>query len=172
MLQAGPVRPPGAQEVPFQGGDFPTPSGRFRFTSVVPPNPAADPEGRFVLLSTHPETSIHAQILPEDQGDPMAVWMNPADAAALGLSEGQEVALSAGDGRVRARLGLEATLRPGVLHCYQGGWMKYGAGVNQVVPDILTHQGLCAGFYEAIVEVRPAFKEVGLPQSDLLEGGP
>ena len=57
---------------------------------------------------------------------------------------------------MRARLAIDESLRPGILHCYQGGWMKFGAGVNQVVPDILTLQGLCAGFYEAIVEVRAA----------------
>ena len=96
MLQAGPARPPHAPAVPFEGGAFPTPSGRFQFASELPPNPASGRGERFVLLSTHPETSIHAQILPEDQGELMAVRMNPADAGRLGLGEGEEVVLRAG----------------------------------------------------------------------------
>lgn len=156
MLKAGPVRHPRAPTVPFTDRRFPTPSGRFRFTSEVPPNPADERGRRFVLISSHPESSVHAQILPEDQGDPIEVRMNPADAGGLGVSEGDEILLRAGNGRLRARAVLDATLVRGVLHCYQGGWIKYGAGVNQVVPDILTRQGLCAGFYEALVEVTAA----------------
>jgi anaerobic selenocysteine-containing dehydrogenase len=153
QLQAGPVRPPVAREVAFADRQFPTDSRRFRFTNTIPENPATGGHGRFVLLSTHPDRSVHAQILPEDQGELLVVRMNPADAARLSLSKGEEVVLSAGEGRLKARLALDSTIAPGVLHCFQGGWIKFGAGVNQVVPDILTHHGLCAGFYEAIVDV-------------------
>ena len=156
MLKAGPVRHPTAPTVPFADRRFPTPSGRFRFTSEVPPNPADERGRRFVLISSHPESSVHAQILPEDQGDPIEVRMNPADAGELGVSEGDEIVLRGGNGRLMGRAVLDATLARGVLHCYQGGWIKYGAGVNQVVPDIITRQGLCAGFYEATVEVATA----------------
>lgn len=156
QLQAGPVRPPVAREVPFADRRFPTPSGRFRFTAEVPANPATAGQGQFVLLSTHPDRSVHAQILPEDQGELVKLRMNPADAAGLGLVEGDEVSLSAKEGRMHARLTLDDAVGPGVLHCFQGGWIKFGAGVNQVVPDILTRHGLCAGFHEAIVEVTRA----------------
>gem|GEM_PF-4915411 len=40
------------------------------------------------------------------------------------------------------------------MQCDTGGLgSKFGQGVNQVVPGILSCQGLCAGFYEAIVQV-------------------
>ena len=154
MLKEGPVRHPTAPRVPFADRVFPTPSGKFRFTSEVPENPAADRNGRFVLLSTHPDSSVHAQILPEDQGEPLEIRMNPADAQKLGLSKGAEIRLKAAVGEISGRVLLDETMGQGVLHCYQGGWIKFGVGVNQVVPGILTRQGLCAGFYEAVVEVK------------------
>jgi anaerobic selenocysteine-containing dehydrogenase len=156
MLKAGPVRHPTAPSVPFQSRVFPTPSGRFQFTSEVPPNPASSANGSFVLISSHPEGSIHSQILPEDQGKPLQVRMNPLDADKLGLLEGDGLALTAGDGRVEGRVVLDATLGRGVLQCDQGGWIKFGVGINRVVPAVLTHHGMCAGFYEAIVQVEKA----------------
>lgn len=155
-LKAGPVRHPTAPTVPFRDRVFPTPSGRFRFTSEVPPNPTMDRPGDFVLLSIHSDRAIHAQILPEDQGDLLQVRMNPMDAEGLGLSEGDEVAVKAGEGSIRAQVALDRSLGRGVLQCDQGGWIKFGQGVNQVIPGILTRQGLCAGFYEAVVQVERA----------------
>ncbi|MHB0868726.1 MAG: molybdopterin-containing oxidoreductase family protein [Chloroflexota bacterium] len=152
-LQQGPVRHPTQPTVPFESRVFPTPSGRFHFTSEVPPNPAANRNGSFVLISSHPETSVHSQILPEDQGKPLQLRMNPRDAERLGLAEGDPVAMKAMGGRVEGVLALEATLGQGVLHCDQGGWIKFGVGVNRVTPGVLSRQGLCAGFYEAIVDV-------------------
>jgi len=153
MLQRGPVRHPTAPTVPFQDRRFPTPSGRFCFTSDVPPNPVSSRDGRFVLISSHPETSVHSQILPEDQGKPLQVRVNPEDAAALGLRNGDPLVLSALDGRVEGLALLDATMRRGTLQCDQGGWLKFGVGVNRVVPGILSRHGLCAGFYEAMVRV-------------------
>jgi len=93
MLQAGPVRHPTQPSVPFHDRVFPTPSGRFRFTSEVPPNPAGERSDGYVLLSTHPDRAIHAQILPEDQGELLKVRVNPVDAESLGLSEGDALVL-------------------------------------------------------------------------------
>lgn len=152
-LKEGPLRHPKAPVVPFAGAVFPTPTGRFRFTSEVPPNPAADRNGSFVLISSHPDSSVHAQILPEDQDKPLQVRMNPLDAEARGLSAGDWIAMAAGEGRVEGVLALESSLDRGVLNCDQGGWIKFGVGVNRVVPGILTRHGLCAGFYEAVVDV-------------------
>lgn len=153
MLKEAPIRPSTAPAVAFADRVFPTPSGSFRFTSEVPPNPAADRSGGFVLLSTHPDNAVHSQILPEDQGELVRVWMSPADAEEQGLSEGDAVVLRADDGQMSGRIGLDETISRGVLHCHQGGWIKLDAGVNQVTRDIASRHGLCAGFYEAIVEV-------------------
>ncbi|MCL4371546.1 MAG: molybdopterin-dependent oxidoreductase [Chloroflexi bacterium] len=154
-LREGPLRHPTAPTVPFQSRVFPTPSGRFRFTSEVPPNPSSARDGSFVLISGHPEGSIHSQILPEDQGKTLPVRMNPLDAAGLGLVEGDGIAMAAGEGRVEGRVVLDATLGRGVLQCDQGGWLKFRVGINRVVPGVLSRHGLCAGFYEAIVTAEP-----------------
>ncbi|MGI5835892.1 MAG: molybdopterin-dependent oxidoreductase [Chloroflexota bacterium] len=153
MLKAGPLRHPTQPSVPFQDRTFPTPSGRFRFTADVPPNPVAEHPGDFVLLSVHSEKAIHAQLLPEDQGKPLEVRMSLTDADGLGLTEGDWLVLKAGEGRVEAQVALDRSLAKGVLCCDQGGWIKFSHGVNQVIPGILSNHGLCAGFYEAIVQV-------------------
>jgi molybdopterin-dependent oxidoreductase alpha subunit len=90
------------------GGHFPTPSGRGAFTALQPP--ATDvPEGRFVV-ATRRGKQFNSIVFKED--DPLtgagrdAVFIDEADASALGLEEGAGVRLTSSTGHYDGRLRL------------------------------------------------------------------
>jgi predicted molibdopterin-dependent oxidoreductase YjgC len=77
------------------GGEFPTPSGRARFTALHPPGSDL-PEGHFTV-ATRRGKQFNSMVFGET--DPLtgaardAVYVDEADASALGLAEGAEVVL-------------------------------------------------------------------------------
>jgi molybdopterin-dependent oxidoreductase alpha subunit len=90
------------------GGQFATPSGRGRFTPLT--SPATDvPEGRFVV-ATRRGKQFNSMVFKAD--DPLtgagrdAVFIDEADAAALGLGEGAAVRLHAETGSYDGHLRL------------------------------------------------------------------
>jgi predicted molibdopterin-dependent oxidoreductase YjgC len=77
------------------GGDFPTPSGRGRFSALVPP--ARDlPDGAFVVSTRRGKqfnSMVHAEVDPLTGAGRDAVLMDPDDAEALGVGAGDRVVL-------------------------------------------------------------------------------
>jgi molybdopterin-dependent oxidoreductase alpha subunit len=90
------------------GGEFPTPSGRARFTSLHPPGSDL-PEGHFTV-ATRRGKQFNSMVFGET--DPLtgaardAVYVDEADASALGLAEGAEVVLRSEVGEYRGRVKL------------------------------------------------------------------
>ena len=88
------------------GGRFETPSGRARFTALAPP-PTAVPDGHFVV-ATRRGKQFNSMVFKE--GDPLtgaardAVFIDEADARALGLDEGAPVRLRGEVGTYDGRL--------------------------------------------------------------------
>ena len=84
------------------GGEFPTPSGRGRFTPLTPPSHDL-PEGSFTV-ATRRGKQFNSMVFGER--DPLtgaardAVYIDAADAAVLGLVEGDRVTPALGDRRV------------------------------------------------------------------------
>jgi anaerobic selenocysteine-containing dehydrogenase len=102
-----------------EGGIFPTPDGRARFSVVRPPD-LDIPEGQF-LLSTRRGKQFNSMILEE--ADPLLgasrqdVLMSQADAAALAVQEGDEVAVSNDLGSYRGHVRF-APIRPRNVQIY------------------------------------------------------
>lgn len=133
-----------------EDGRFPTPTGRARFTPIVPPE-CSIPEGRFQLTTRRGkqfnsmvfgDRDVLADARRED------VILAPEDLARLGLHEGDPVLVRSetGEFRGRARSG---PLRPGVVMMY---WPE---------ANVLIRRGLCdpecgmPAFRSEIVEVLP-----------------
>ncbi|CAN5282515.1 FdhF/YdeP family oxidoreductase [soil metagenome] len=90
------------------GGRFPTPTGRGRFTALNPPEVAAPP-GRFTVTTRRGKqfnSMIQGDVDPLTGAGRDAVFIDVADAAALGLSEGAEVVLRSETGTFAGRLKL------------------------------------------------------------------
>jgi molybdopterin-dependent oxidoreductase alpha subunit len=101
------------------GWRFPTPDGRARFVPVTPQE-AALPPGRF-RLSTRRGKQFNSMVWRDV--DPItgagrdALFVSPADAARLGVAEGDAVVVRTEGGEVRARVKL-AALRDGNVQMF------------------------------------------------------
>ncbi|MAV46384.1 MAG: hypothetical protein CBC49_008520 [Alphaproteobacteria bacterium TMED89] len=123
---------------------LPTPSGRLELYSETiagfgladcpgqatwfPPRDDPAEHGPLFLLSGQPKTRLHSQL---DDGaysrsykvkDREPVLINPADAAARGIADGDVVELFNGRGRCLAGARISDDVRPGCLFLWTGAW--------------------------------------------------
>jgi molybdopterin-containing oxidoreductase family molybdopterin binding subunit len=150
--------------VPFFTKEFPTKSGKIEFyvEMLVPfdqavcdykepieasaSNPLAK-KYPLTFLSTHTKFRTHSQycdlpwineVTANGEG---FLEINPKDAKARGLAEGQVVRVFNDRGEMKVYAKLTESIKPGVVNCYQGGWDTLA--VKQYVeghPNNLTHQ--------------------------------
>jgi len=102
-----------------EGGDFPTPDGKAHF-GVVAPHDADVPDGWFVL-STRRGKQFNSMVW--EARDPLtgaprdALFVADADAATLGVGDGDAVLVRSAHGELRARVHL-APIRPGNVQAF------------------------------------------------------
>ncbi|MGE5109694.1 MAG: molybdopterin-containing oxidoreductase family protein, partial [Acidobacteriaceae bacterium] len=153
-----------APYVPFADKTFATKSGKIEFyvESLVPyqqetcdykePVEASPRNPLFkkyplVFLSTHTRFRTHSQYanLPwlkeiNNNGEGF-LEINPVDAAARGLGSGDIVRIYNDRGEMKVRARLTEGIKPGVVNCYQGGWVtKRVKHYIEGHPNNLTHQ--------------------------------
>jgi molybdopterin-containing oxidoreductase family molybdopterin binding subunit len=150
--------------VPFFNKEFPTKSGKIEFyvEMLVPygqevcdykepieasPNNVLAGKYPLTFLSTHTKFRTHSQycdlpwlneVTANGQG---FLEINPSDAQARGVAEGQVVRVFNDRGEMKVHAKLTEAIKPGVVNCYQGGWDSNA--VKQYVeghPNNLTHQ--------------------------------
>jgi len=119
------------------------------------PDPAT-PEYPLALVSPASERTISSTLseLPRPE---VRLLMHPDDAAARGLSDGDEVRIFNAQGEVRCGLQVGPWVRPGTVVLPKGLWRKHtanGCTANTLVPDSLTDLGGGACFNDARVDVR------------------
>ncbi|TLZ45107.1 MAG: hypothetical protein E6K19_02800 [Methanobacteriota archaeon] len=133
-----------------EGGRFPNPDGRARFTAVRPPSIDVPP-GWF-LLSTRRGKQFNSMV--QQDFDPLVgayrdhVLMSSADAAALGLREGDSVIVKNDTGTLAARCHI-AAMRPGNVELY---WPEG----NVLLPRGIIEPGSKIPDYNAMVQIVPA----------------
>jgi anaerobic dimethyl sulfoxide reductase subunit A len=150
--------------VPFFNKQFPTKSGKIEFyvemlvpyeqevcdykpqIEAAPGNPLTK-KYPLTFLSTHTKFRTHSQycdlawtneITANGEG---FLEINPNDAKARGISEGQVVRVFNDRGEMKVYAKLTESIKPGVVNCYQGGWDTLA--IKQYVeghPNNLTHQ--------------------------------
>lgn len=137
-----------------EGGVFPMPDGRARFTVLSPPDTDI-PEGRF-LLSTRRGKQFNSMI--QGNLDPLVgarrqdVLIAAEDAAALNVQEGDEVVVSNDLGSLRRRIRL-APIRPRNVQIY---WPEGNVLIRRGIVDPSCEMP----DYNALVRIEPA-REVG-----------
>ncbi|MGE5277428.1 MAG: molybdopterin-containing oxidoreductase family protein [Acidobacteriota bacterium] len=168
--------------LPYAQGKFPTPSGRCEFYNerlipegldplpgYVPPREKADARHPLMLLtskaSPHFLNSSHVGVKRSAQaeGEPR-LRMNPADAAARGIADGDMVRVfnDRGSMLVRVRLvdpSLVGSMRAGVVAMSHGWWasrMPGASSPNALTPDGLSDLGGGGDFHDARVQVARA----------------
>ena len=132
-----------------EGGVFPTPNGKAQFRAVAPH--AFDvPDGQFVL-STRRGKQFNSMVWAEK--DPLtgagrdALFVADADAAALGVTEGDPVLVRSAHGELRARVHL-AQIRPGNVQAFF-------PEANPLLSPTIREPESQVPDYNAVVEVVP-----------------
>ena len=172
-----------AQWAPFAEGNFPTPSGKCEFYSESEKAQGRDPLPQYVppregplsnpsLAKTYPlafisppahhflNSTFSAQpIFVRREGGEPALTINPEDAKARGILEGQMVRTFNARGEFLARAHVSDAARPGVVVGLSVWWAKLcpgGRNANAVTGQALTDLGAGATFYDVLVEVSRA----------------
>ncbi|MCS6816304.1 MAG: FdhF/YdeP family oxidoreductase [Blastocatellia bacterium] len=133
-----------------EGGQFPTPSGRARFTPLVPPEREV-PEGRFHLTTRRGKQFNSMVFHPRDvlaEAHREDVILAPEDMQRLGLRDGDPVLVRSEVGEFHGRA------RSGPI--YPGTAMMYWPEANVLIPRG-AHDPECGmpAFRSAIVEILP-----------------
>jgi anaerobic selenocysteine-containing dehydrogenase len=177
LREAGwaPLRLPDERHVPFAEGGFPTPSGRCEL--FADPEPRYEPppaSGEHPLVMVSAKTALHflnssyshlprhgrAERVPE-------VQMDPADAAARGIADGDRVRVHNEFGEVAITARVGDNVRPGVVAVAHGWWRSLAGGAaNDLTSDGLADRGGGGDFYGTRVQVSalaPAERGVEAP---------
>ncbi len=176
-LREGPVLAPGHQAVAFSDFVFPTPSGKIELSSheavarwdvsalphyTEPQESVKTTTGAYPLHFMTPNTKnrIHSQFnnlaMIRQVSQAPAVSINPADAVARGIRDGQVVEVFNDRGRVRLPAYLDRGIKPGCVSVTNGWWISEGGTVNFCSYGRETDMGHGAAFHDNLVEVRPA----------------
>jgi anaerobic selenocysteine-containing dehydrogenase len=163
--------------VPFADLRFPTPSGKVELfcaamtTHGLDPLPDYCPPEEFagrrpeqlVLVSgaAHHFVSSSLANVPKllaKEGHPL-VELHPADAAARGICDGDDVVIANARGEVTVRAVLTTDVQPGVAVAPKGNWARlspHGRNINWVTSDALADLAGQSTFHSNLVEIRKA----------------
>ncbi|GAB4217512.1 MAG: molybdopterin oxidoreductase family protein [Roseiflexaceae bacterium] len=163
-------------DVPFSNGHFPTPSGKVELFCAAMLNEGQDPlpdyrppqefaaaegTGKLTLISGASHHFVSSSFgnqpsLRQKEGEPF-VEINPTDAAARGITNGQPVVVENARGWCRLRAVITEDVPPGVLVAPKGHWARLspdGRNVNWTTPDALGDLAGQSTFHSNLVEVR------------------
>jgi anaerobic selenocysteine-containing dehydrogenase len=152
-LERESVRNPFAGDVLFEGGTFPTPSGKMRLLGAVPPPPEEEPGFPLWLFSNSTERAQSSQWAGSP---PTVVEATCHPDAAPGLEDGADVLVESALGSLRARLKLDPLQRRDVVIVPKGGHFDSGTCANALVKARLTDAGEGAAYLDCRVRIRPA----------------
>lgn len=177
QLRQGPLLPPGHQEVAFSDLTFPTPSGKIelfsteaedrwgvgRLPTYSEPLESAHVDcptaGKYGLNLITPNTKnrIHSQFnnlkMISRLGDTPLVTLNPDDAAARAIADGDMVRVFNDRGSFRLKARLDNGIKAGCVFVTNGWWIETGGSVNFCSLGRETDMGHGAAFHDVLVEV-------------------
>jgi len=169
----------------IENNPFPTPSGKIEIYSqrvadmnhpLCPPIPKymRTPEDRFdplaekyplQLLTPHPKNRVHSELYKVEwlrEVEPHRAWINPVDAEARGVRDGDEVYVFNGRGRVAITAWVTERIIPGVVCIFEGAWynpdengVDRGACANTLTNDAYSGGGASV-LNTALVQVEKA----------------
>jgi anaerobic selenocysteine-containing dehydrogenase len=152
------------RHAPFAEGGFRTPSGRCELFADPEPRYEPPPANGHPLVMVSAKTDLHAlnssyAHLPRHgraDGTPV-VEMEPADAAARGIADGDCVRVHNERGELVLAARVGDGVRPGVVAVAHGRWRSLtGGAANDLTSDGLSDRGGGADFYGTRVEVTRA----------------
>jgi anaerobic dimethyl sulfoxide reductase subunit A len=117
------------------------------------------------LLSPHPRVRAHSTLQNVDwlmEAEPHAVWINPVDAEARGIRDGDEVYVFNDRGKLAIKAWVTKRIIPGVVSIYEGAYYEpdaegicRGGCVNVLTNDTYSPGG-AAALKSALVQITTA----------------
>ena len=100
--------------------------------------------------------AILVNLVPEEeQGEPANCYLHPKAAGVEQLRDGGYARVVSPCGEMRVRVRLDSGMRLDTCRVDQGGWLRFGRGVNALVADAPTDLGECTAFYDQRVRIEP-----------------
>jgi anaerobic selenocysteine-containing dehydrogenase len=166
------------KDVPFADLTFPTPSGKVELRCERMIDFGVDPLPEYVPPSEYAESALESPLrlitgaahhfvsssmanqpkLLAKEGSPF-IEINPDDATARGIVDGQPVRVSNARGSIILRAIVTDDVLSGTAVAPKGRWAKYsldGKNINVLTPDKLADLGGQSTFHSNLVEVHPA----------------
>jgi anaerobic selenocysteine-containing dehydrogenase len=171
-------------DAPFAEGGFPTPSGKaladapgLGLPDHVPNYECADAApglaARYPLAMISPparhflnSSFVNVASLRAAEREPL-LEMHPADAAARGIADGDELRVFNDRGEYRCKAAVSPRARPGVVNGLGIWWRKLGlngTNVNELTHQRLTDIGRAPTFYDCLVDVAGVAQPSGVAE--------
>lgn len=153
-------------EIAFKDRVFKTASGKIELSGIVSGVHGEDKIPNFEVsgeayplrfLSTHDRERIHSQFadierLKENRKG--LIFINPADAMAREINDGDMLQVYNGRGAIYAVASVTGNIKKGVVNVYEGLSEASGASVNKLTAQLSSDMGDGAAYYDCFVEVR------------------
>lgn len=154
---AGVVRNAVHEPIPWQGGIFARPGGRYLFPSELPeetclPEPSA--EFPYLLLTPKNREQHLSQRLASTEPDALSGTMGEDVALAIGADGETLCRIRSRYGSIPARLRPDPNLAPGLVVIPTAGSVARGTCVNLLTGPECAEDGVTAAYYDCPVEVR------------------
>jgi anaerobic selenocysteine-containing dehydrogenase len=128
--------------------------GKYRFPSVLHPEPPVSVEYPLRLLTLVRRKAQHSQMLAGQQKTPPEVRIAPDSPALADLDPNKDIFLVSSLGRLKVSVKTLPGLHPEVVLYRRGDWMCLGGGANQLIEARLTDIGSGAAFYSQYVRLK------------------
>ena len=146
---------PEAEQIPFEGGQFETPSKRFVFPTETPVPLENDEEFPLRLISRTSRMGTNTQLVNMTPSGLPSVKVHPETATRFGIAGEGKARLRSAVGTVDVTLELDARQRQDVVICKKGGWWKTGHSMSPLLKNRFTPGGGVA-YNETSVRLEPA----------------
>jgi anaerobic selenocysteine-containing dehydrogenase len=140
-------------EIAYANLDFAHQDGKYRFPYLLHGEPEPPAEYPLRLLTLVRRKALHSQMLPEDQKQPLTVWVAHDSPCLRYLNLEEPVALVSPLGRLTVSVETLPDLHPDVVIYRRGDWISRGGGVNQLIAAELTDIGSGAAYYDQYVRL-------------------
>jgi anaerobic selenocysteine-containing dehydrogenase len=158
-LRAGPQRSPKRKHVLFEGGAFPTASGKANLLDESPlPPPEVTADYPLTLMATSTPKAQSSQWSVKPPPGPPEARVHPD--SSNGVADGDTALLESRVAAMAVRVRHDDTMRRDVIWMAKGGMLRDGQCANLLVSAVESDEGGGAAYYDELVRLRaPAGSE-------------
>ena len=155
-LRKGPFRIPEPM-VPYCDKQFETPSGKYQFLTEFDPKKLewSQPDYPYTLLTVAPHEYICSERTLGEHPPLPVVICHPTEAEKRNVADGMTIFVESAEGRIRAKLKTDHTVRRDCVVTERGGWIKAGHGLNRLTSDRVSTVGDGTPYYDTVINLHP-----------------